>query len=146
MKNKKKINLIVAEDDDDDFFMLQKVFGEKCPHLTLVRFKDGEELTEYLFKKKYRDLKGDRSPVILLDLNMPRKDGRGALQEIKNDPTLRVIPVIVFTTSNAETDMVRVYELGAAAYVLKPSSYPDFVSFAESFGEWLERVSLPLLD
>src|SRR5260221_3705288 len=115
MDNQEKtVNLLVAEDDGDDFFLIQKVFEECCPNINLIWVKDGEELMEYLSNKKYRELGGDKFPVILLDLNMPKKDGRQALEEIKNSDEHCVIPVVVFTTSNAAGDMRRVYQLGAA--------------------------------
>src|SRR4051812_11315324 len=94
-----RINLLVAEDDPDQFFLIKKVFGEICPEINLVWVRDGQELMDYLARQEYKKLAGNRFPVILLDLNMPRKDGREALEEIKNDSALCVIPVVVFTTS-----------------------------------------------
>src|ERR1044071_2101722 len=111
-ENKKILNLLVAEDDKDDFFLIKKAFDEHCSGLNLIWVKDGEELTDYLQKGRHKNLEGEHFPIILLDLNLPKKDGRQALEEIKNDPILCVIPVLVFTTSNAPDDLRRVYRLG----------------------------------
>jgi len=143
-KGKKEINIIVAEDDSDDFYLIKKVLGEFFPELHTTWVKDGEELTDFLLQGRHKKYGGDHLPVILLDLNMPRKDGRQALEEIKANAELCLIPVIVFTTSDAPADARNVYKLGAAAYVLKPSTYPEYVSFAKSLKNWLERISLPL--
>lgn len=142
----KTFNLLVAEDDKDDFYLIQKAFQEHCPEINLIWLKDGEELTDYLTKGQHRSLGGKYFPILLLDLNLPKKDGRQALEEIKNDPVLCVIPVVVFTTSNAPEDLRKVYRLGAAAYVMKPNGFPEYINFAKSFKNWLERITLPVLE
>ena len=108
--------------------------------------EDGEELLDFLFRRgKYRDPEAAPRPgLILLDLNMPRKDGREALQEIKADPVLRRIPVVVLTTSKAEADICRSYDLGASSFIVKPVSFEGLVEVMRALGRyWFEIVELP---
>jgi CheY-like chemotaxis protein len=113
-----------------------------------VRFvEDGEELMNYLHRRgNYSD--PDKSPrpgLILLDLNMPKKDGREALQEIKSDPNLRSIPIIVLTTSNAESDILKTYNLGVNCFISKPVTFSEMVQVTKSIGNyWFEIVELPI--
>jgi CheY-like chemotaxis protein len=108
--------------------------------------KDGEELMDYLHRRgNFAD--PERSPfpgIILLDLNMPRKDGREALKEIKTDPALRKIPIIILTTSKAEEDILRSYDLGVNSFIRKPVQFEDFVEMVKILGRyWFEIVELP---
>src|SRR5690606_4714059 len=111
--------------------------------------KDGVELLEYLRKQgKYAN--GEPCPrpsLILLDLNMPRMDGRAALENIKNDPELRTIPIVILTTSKQEEDMLRGYNLGAASYITKPVDFAGLVDLMRTLGKyWVEFVELPCSD
>ena len=112
-----------------------------------LRFvEDGEELLDYLYhRNQYTDPLSSPTPgLILLDLNMPRKDGREALREIKADPELRRIPVVVLTTSKAEEDIYRTYDLGANSFITKPVSFDGLVSVMRDIGRyWIEIVELP---
>jgi len=109
--NKSSILILMADDDDDDFLLTQKALSESKLLNRLYHVKDGEELLEYLRSEgRYEDSTYERPGVILLDLNMPRKDGREALKEIKSDPDLQDIPVVVFTTSKAEEDIYKSYK------------------------------------
>jgi CheY-like chemotaxis protein len=112
-----------------------------------LRFvEDGDELLDYLYHRgKYADAGSSPSPgLILLDLNMPRKDGREALREIKADPDLRRIPVVVLTTSKAEEDIYRTYDLGANSFITKPVSFEGLVAVMRDIGRyWIEIVELP---
>ena len=112
-----------------------------------LRFvEDGEELVDYLFRRgKYtHEALAPRPGLILLDLNMPKKDGREALQEIKRDPDLRKIPVVVLTSSKAEEDICRTYDLGVNSYVTKPVSFESLVDVMKSIAKyWFEIVELP---
>lgn len=112
-------------------------------YLHLVR--DGEELMDYLYRRgKYSD-QAPRPGLILLDLNMPRKDGREALREIKADPELRQIPIVVLTTSKAEEDIYRSYDLGANSFITKPVTFSALVEVMRTIGKyWFEMVELPL--
>jgi CheY-like chemotaxis protein len=108
--------------------------------------EDGEELMEYLRRQgRYVDQKDAPLPgLILLDLNMPRKDGREALKEIKADPELRRIPIVVLTTSKAEEDILRTYDLGVNSYVTKPVTFKSLVELVKVLGRyWFEVVELP---
>ncbi len=131
--------ILMADDDDDDFLLAQKALKE-CKLLnTLHRVKDGEELLEYL---RTQDC---RPGVVLLDLNMPRKDGREALKEIKSDPDLRDIPVIIFTTSKAEEDVFKSYKLGVNSFITKPVTFDGLIDVIQTFCKyWFTVVELPV--
>lgn len=139
--------LILMADDDADDRMLTKDALEESRVLNELRFvEDGEELMDYLTRKgKYADAEDAPRPgIILLDLNMPRKDGREALKEIKADPNLRRIPVVVMTTSKAEEDVFRSYDIGASAFITKPVTFDRLVELMKVLGEyWVEFVELP---
>jgi CheY-like chemotaxis protein len=112
---------------------------------TFNTVEDGEELMDYLYQRgAYEDAEVPRPGVILLDLNMPRMDGREALQRIKSDADLRRIPVIVLTTSEAEQDIIESYDLGVNAYVTKPVTFEGLVDAIQALGDfWFEIVKLP---
>lgn len=131
--------ILMADDDDDDFLLAQKALKQSKLLNTLKRVKDGEELLEYLRGK-------DRRPgVVLLDLNMPRKDGREALKEIKGDPELCDIPVIIFTTSKAEEDIFKSYQLGVNSFITKPVTFESLIQVMQTLGKyWFEIVELPV--
>jgi CheY-like chemotaxis protein len=147
MNDKQGIVILMADDDDDDFLLTQKALKQSKLLNTLCRVKDGEELLEYLRKEgEYKDgAKCLRPGVILLDLNMPRKDGREALKEIKSDPDLRDIPVVVFTTSKAEEDIFRSYQLGVNSFITKPVTFDGLIKVMQTLGRyWFEIVELPM--
>ncbi|MDQ3959432.1 MAG: response regulator, partial [Pseudomonadota bacterium] len=107
---------------------------------------NGEELMDYLYRRgRYADMATSPRPgLILLDLNMPKKDGREALQEIKADPNLRRIPVVILTTSEAEEDVYRSYDLGANSFITKPVTFESLVELMRVMGRyWIELVELP---
>jgi CheY-like chemotaxis protein len=143
----KLITILMADDDEDDR-LLAKDALEECRLANNLHFVvDGEDLMDYLYHRgKYTQLINSPRPgLILLDLNMPKKDGREALQEIKGDPELRLIPVIVLTTSKAEEDIYRTYDLGANSYIAKPVTFESLVSVMKALGKyWFEIVELPL--
>jgi two-component system response regulator len=108
--------------------------------------EDGVELLEYLERKgKFEDKNSSPRPgLILLDLNMPRMDGREALETIKANPNLKGIPVVILTTSKQEEDMVKGYNLGAASYITKPVTFDGLVDLMKTLGKyWVEFVELP---
>lgn len=142
---KKEIVILMADDDDDDFLLTQKALKESKLLNTLIRVKDGEELIDYLTGQgDYEGLSIERPGVILLDLNMPRKDGREALKEIKSNPDLSEIPVVVFTTSKAEEDIYRSYQLGVNSFITKPVTFENLISVMQTLGKyWFEIVELP---
>jgi CheY-like chemotaxis protein len=140
------ITILLADDDPDDRQLTKEAFAE-CHLVNQVHFvEDGEQLMDYLLRRgKYESMKGDPLPgLVLLDLNMPRKDGREALKEIKAHPDLRRIPIVVLTTSKAEEDILRTYDLGVNSYVTKPVTFQSLVDTVKVLGKyWFEIVELP---
>ena len=144
--NKNNIIILMADDDADDRLLAQDAFEENRLGNELRFVEDGEELLDYLYRRgKYVDPKSSPRPgIILLDLNMPRLDGREALKEIKADPDLHSIPIIVLTTSNAEEDIARTYDLGVNSFITKPVTFEGLVEVIKKTGwYWLEIVELP---
>jgi CheY-like chemotaxis protein len=142
----KMITILLADDDPDDRQLTRDAFAENRLVNMLHTVEDGEELMEYLRRQgRYADQKNSPLPgLILLDLNMPRKDGREALKEIKADPELRRIPIVVLTTSKAEEDILRTYDLGVNSYVTKPVTFKSLVELIKVLGRyWFEVVELP---
>lgn len=138
--------ILMADDDEDDRLLARDALEESRVANDLHFVCDGVELLEYLRRQgQYVDPQSSPTPgVILLDLNMPRKNGREALEEIKADPALRRIPVIIMTTSQAEEDIVRSYDLGAASFITKPITFEGLVKVMTGLGTyWVEIVRLP---
>ena len=138
--------VILMADDDADDRMLTKEALDESRVLNELRFvEDGEELMDYLYRRgSYVDGNAPRPGLILLDLNMPKKDGREALKEIKADPDLRRIPVVVMTTSQAEEDIFRSYDFGASSFITKPVTFDRLVELMRALGNyWVEFVELP---
>lgn len=136
----------MADDDADDRLLTHRALGQSRVVNDMRFVEDGEELMEYLLLEgRYSDSPNAPSPgLILLDLNMPRKDGREALQEIKAHPKLQRIPVVVMTTSTAEEDIYRSYDLGANSYITKPVTFERLVDLMRTLGTyWIEFVELP---
>lgn len=146
MTEAKPILILMADDDADDRMLTQEALAESRLANDLRFVKDGEELMDYLYQRgEFVDEQSCPRPgVILLDLNMPRKDGREALKEIKADPVLRRIPVVILTTSKAEEDIFRSYDLGANSFITKPVTFEGLVEVMRGLGRyWLEIVELP---
>lgn len=144
--NAKPIVILMADDDPDDRQLAREAFEENHLRNDLRFVEDGEELMDYLHQRgKYSEPGAAPVPgLILLDLNMPRKDGREALKELKADPKLRTIRVVVMTTSKAEEDVIRSYDLSAASYITKPVTFERLVEVVRTLGKyWLEIVELP---
>jgi CheY-like chemotaxis protein len=143
---KRPITLLLAEDDPDDRMLIRDALREARLANDLHEVEDGEELLDYL-RRRGRFGPGAEAPrpgLVLLDLNMPRKDGREALEEIKKDPELRRIPVVVLTTSKAEEDVCRSYDLGANSYITKPVTFQSLVDVMRTLEKyWFEIVELP---
>lgn len=140
------VTILMADDDEDDRLLTRDALGESRVLNDFHCVADGIELMKYLRREGlYKDEELYPTPsLILLDLNMPRLDGRGALEQLKSDPRLRSIPVIILTTSKAEEDMLRAYDLGAASYITKPVTFDKLVELMRSLGRyWVEFVELP---
>src|SRR3954451_5788753 len=140
------ITILMADDDADDRMMTREAFEESRLANDLRFVEDGEELLDYLKRRgKYTDPASSPRPgLILLDLNMPRKDGREALKEIKEDPRFRTIRVVVMTTSRADEDITRTYNLSASSYITKPVTFEGLIDVIRVLGRyWLEIVQLP---
>jgi len=138
--------ILIAEDDEDDYLLTIEALKEAGVNATVKWVKNGEELMAYLEPLNRIQKKGEvcYPSLILLDLNMPRKDGREVLDEIKKHETLRKIPVIVLTTSKADTDINRAYELGVNSYIQKPVRFNEFVEVVKVVSRyWFQIVKLP---
>lgn len=145
MTQGKPITILMADDDSDDRSLTREALLEGHLANDLRFVNDGEELLEYLRGEgKYAGVDVPRPGLILLDLNMPKKDGRIVLQEIKGDPVLRQIPVVVLTTSKADEDIYKSYDLGVNSYIVKPVTFDALVDIMQTLGKyWFEIVELP---
>ena len=143
----KPIVILLADDDEEDRMLASDALAESRVVNDLRFVQDGDELLDYLYHRgAYADASTSPSPgLILLDLNMPRKDGREALREIKADPDLRRIPIVVLTTSKAEEDIYRTYDLGANSFIAKPVKFESLVALMKEIKRyWIEIVELPI--
>lgn len=140
------ITILIVEDDPDDRLMTREAFAECRLGNPLQFADDGDQLMDYLHRRgPYADEQRYPMPgLILLDLNMPRKDGREALREIKADPVLRSIPVVVLSTSSADEDIATSYRDGANSFITKPVSFGSLIEVVQTLGRyWLQIVDLP---
>lgn len=138
--------VLMADDDDDDYLVTKKAFGSLSIPNRFYRVKDGEELMDYLLGRgKYVDSKQSPIPdIILLDLNMPRKNGHEALEEISNHDVLKMIPVICLSVSHDPEVIKTTYKLGANAFIKKPASFDQLLAIVESLSHfWLSIAALP---
>lgn len=144
--NAMSITILMADDDADDRQLTREAL-EDARLINDIRFvENGEELLEYLRRQgRYAPpVEAPRPGIILLDLNMPRKDGRTVLKEIKQDPDLRTIPVVVLTTSKSDEDVYRSYDLGVNSYIVKPVTFEALVDTLQTLEKyWFEIVELP---
>ncbi len=142
----KPVTILMADDDADDRMLTGDAFTENRLLNDLRFVEDGEELMDYLYHRgKYADPSDAPRPgLILLDLNMPKKDGREALAEIKADESLRQIPIIVLTTSKAEEDICKTYNLGVSSFIVKPVTFESMVAAVGILAKyWFGIVQLP---
>jgi len=138
--------ILLADDNEDDRLMAKDALTESMIVCDLREVEDGEMLMDYLLKRGTYSAPGSapRPSLILLDLNMPRKSGHEALREIRADSTLRRIPVIVLTTSQAEKDVVLSYDLGVNSFISKPVIFPALVKIMSSFASyWIDSCAIP---
>ncbi len=138
--------ILIAEDDEEDRMLMREAFEENKLLNKLQFVGDGEELMDYLHNRgQYEEMENFSLPsLILLDLNMPRKDGRETLKDLKSDPRFKRIPVVVLTTSKAEEDILRTYDLGVSSYITKPVTFQGLVEVTQALGKyWFQIVQLP---
>jgi len=146
MTRRASVVILMADDDADDRELTRDALAESRLLNELHFVEDGAALLDYLHRRGAYSRPGSapRPGVILLDLNMPRKDGREALREIKADPELRKIPVVVLTTSKADEDIAQSYDLGANSFISKPVTFEGLVEVVRSLGQyWFDIVELP---
>jgi CheY-like chemotaxis protein len=145
-EKKRSVVILMADDDEDDRLMAKEAFAEVKLLNDFHTVEDGEELMDYLHRRgNFADPRFSPRPgIILLDLNMPKKDGREALKEIKADPLLRHIPIVVLTTSKAEEDILRSYDLGVNSFIVKPVTFDQLIDIMKTLTKyWFEIVELP---
>ena len=145
MRPEDTFSILMADDDADDRLMAEEAFDEARVANPLGFVKDGEQLLDYLnWRNGYNADNAPRPGLILLDLNMPKMDGRTALRHIKADPNLRSIPVVILTTSSEKGDVSWAYDLGASGYVSKPITFSGLVDSVRTINEyWVKLVMLP---
>ena len=146
-KHKIPITILICDDDDDDRALTRQALEDAHISNDLRFVEDGEQLLDYLYQRgEYSGETGaaPRPGLILLDLNMPKMDGREALQNIKGDPTLVDIPIVILTTSGLDLDIIRSYQLGVNSFITKPVTFSGLVDAMNVLGRyWLEIVELP---
>ena len=146
VENKKNRVILIVDDDAEDRMLIEEALEENQVKNTRYFVPNGEELMDYLYNRGNYSDKG-KYPLpglILLDLNMPKKDGREVLKEMKADIRLRLIPVVVLTTSKAEEDILKTLDLGANGYITKPVSFASLVELTKTLSDyWIDLVQLP---
>lgn len=143
-QDQKALSILIAEDDEDDYLLVIEALKEAGVDIPVRRVQDGEELMEYLHKVSTAADEQTKPTMIFLDLNMPKKDGREALAEIKNNPTLCHIPVIVLTTSKSDSDIAHTYKLGVNSFIQKPLRFSELVDTVKVLSQyWFKIVKLP---
>ncbi len=149
MNNRKRIQIVIAEDDDDDYLLTSEALVEANVLNPIDRVVNGVELIDYLRREgKHEYLRGKPLPsIILLDLNMPKMDGREALEIIRKEPLFKKIPVIILTTSRAQEDILKSYNAGCNSYIRKPINFEDLIKVMIQFKRfWIEIVEIPDVD
>lgn len=146
MRKSDQLSIVIADDDADDRLLIEDAFQECDLSNQRDYVEDGVELLQYLrAEEKWAHRNAyDLPSIILLDLNMPRMDGRTALAQLKADPILKRIPVVVLTTSNAEEDIARIYDLGVNSFITKPVTFAGLLDAVRALNDyWLKSVQLP---
>jgi CheY-like chemotaxis protein len=146
MENLSVVDVLLVEDDPGDVVLIREAFEFNKVHNTLHVASDGVEALDFLYRRNAH-AGAPRPDLVLLDLNLPRKDGREVLEEVKADPSLRTIPIVVLTTSEAEEDILRSYDLHANAYVTKPVDFDRFIEVVRLIDDFFVTVvKLPQRD
>jgi CheY-like chemotaxis protein len=139
MENLTVVDVLLVEDDPGDVLLIREAFEYNKVHNSLHVAADGVEALDFLHRRNGHE-KSPRPDLVLLDLNLPRKDGREVLEEVKADKDLRTIPVVVLTTSEAEEDILRSYDLHANAYVTKPVDFDRFIEVVRLIDDFFVTV------
>ncbi len=139
------MTILIADDDADDRMFLEQAMRQNCYNQCIQFVEDGEDLMEYLRRQgRYNELNAPWPNMLILDLNMPRKNGFQALSEIKNDPELRRLPVVVMSTSSADEDVIKTYNSGVNSFVTKPFNFNRLVEMVGTLKTyWMDTVKLP---
>jgi CheY-like chemotaxis protein len=146
MENLAVVDVLLVEDDPGDVVLIREAFEYNKVHNALHVVSDGVQALDFLYRRDGHE-NAPRPDLVLLDLNLPRKDGREVLEEVKADPDLRTIPIVVLTTSEAEEDIVRSYDLHANAYVTKPVDFDRFIEVVRLIDDFFVTVvKLPTRD
>ncbi len=146
LNDAKPIEILLVEDSPSDAALTQEALENGKIGNNLNRVVDGVEAMEFL-RREGRFADAPRPDLIMLDLNLPRKDGREVLKELKNDPSLKIIPVIVLTTSRSDKDILQSYHLNANCYITKPVDFQQFIEVVKTIRQfWLSVVTLPPKD
>ena len=137
------VDVLLVEDNPGDVKLTQEALSETKMLVNLYTVEDGVEALDFLYKRnKFGDV--PRPDIIILDLNLPLRDGRQVLEEIKQDPSLKRIPVVILTSSKAEEDIVRTYDLHANCFITKPLDFDQFINIVKSIEQfWFTIVKLP---
>ena len=140
--------ILIADDDADDRLMAREAFCENFSNAIVQFVHDGEELMDYLKENvgNYFKIQNNKSQLILLDLNMPKKDGKEALVEIKQNKDFKEISAIIFSTSRSDDDILKTYDLEVNCYIAKPNTYSELLELAKKIGDyWFKTVELPFV-
>lgn len=142
-QGREEIFILIAEDDADDRFLLQAAFEENGFTDQLHFVENGVDVIDYLTSARGLNTEHNQPRFILLDLNMPKKDGREVLKELKQHPELKKIPVVIFSTTNNEQEMRRCYELGANSYITKPNSFESLLKTVAALRSyWMQPANI----
>lgn len=137
------IQVLMVDDDDGDVELTRTAWKNHKLRVDLHSVPDGEQALAFL-RREGQYAQAPRPDLILLDLNMPRKDGREVLADVKSDPDLKLIPIVILTTSSAETDILKSYELGCNCYATKPVGFKEFTDIVKKIEEfWFTVIKLP---
>ena len=144
----KETVILIAEDDSGHFALIKRNLWRNCVVEDIIQFKDGQEILDFLFRKDPdHQRKPDTRYIVLLDIRMPKVDGREVLTKIKGDKTLKSIPVIMLTTTDDISEIDRCYKMGCNFYIVKPADYNKFMEAVKSLGEFLstDGLQVPVL-
>ncbi len=146
-KHSSPITILMADDDPDDRLLVREAFEENHLLNNLETVEDGEELMDYLYRRNRFSDVTITPGLILLDLNMPKKSGLEALKEIRSDKRLRRLPVVILTTSKAEEDIIRSYDLGVNSFIVKPVTFESLVELVKELDKyWFQIVESPIIE